>query len=120
MNLFNLALRTSFVAGLAASWGCGGSGSPSAATFTLVPLPAWDGGADAGCTVASTGSRVGCATAYEISGDPLSCAGFNGSGVGSTTVCQTICKSGLTCNLSGLSDGTDVVACQATCGSPEH
>ena len=115
----NRALRTVVGAALAVSLGCGGGG-PHSGGLSLVPLPKWDGGADAGCTVASDGTKVGCATAYRISGDPLACSGFDSTGNGSTARCQTICKSGLTCNLSGLSDGTDVVACQATCGSPEH
>ena len=105
-------------AGLA---GCGDSSTAAApAGLSLVAVFPSDAGADAGCTVSSSALKVGCATVYEISGNPTACPGFDGAGNGVTATCQAICKSQLTCKLSGLSDGTDVVACTAACGSPEH
>ena len=88
--------------------------------LTLVALPPWDGGAEAGCAIGTSGARVQCTTAYRITGDPFACPGFDDSGAGTTAACETACRSGLVCSLSGISDGTSAVACQSDCASPEH
>ena len=96
------------------------SSSGGATGLTLVPLPAWDGGADAACTISTSGERVQCDTVYRITGDPHQCPGFDATGAGTTAECQAACMSGLVCSLSGVSDGTSAVACSAACASPEH
>jgi hypothetical protein len=97
------------------------SSSSSVQAPELVAVFPWDGGAEAGCVIGTDVTRVGCAMAYTITGDPSECAGFDQGGTGSTVTCQSICKSGLACIESGLSTtGANVVACQATCASPEH
>lgn len=93
------------------------SGTGSMLTFTT--LNPWDGGVDAGCSIGTTGTRVGCATAYSITGNPLACTGFDG-GSGTTDTCKVVCNSGLVCSLAGLSDGTNAVDCSANCASPEY
>ena len=112
LNAMGLALTT-----LAA--GCGSSGTGSNG-LSLEAVHPWDGGADAGCVISSTGIRVTCATAYRIQGDPYACPGFDPSGAGTTSACSAACMSGLSCTLAGLSDGTNAVDCQAGCASPEH
>jgi hypothetical protein len=98
---------------------CGSTTSTTPA-LTQVPLPPWDGGADAGCSIATTSVRVQCTTAYRIEGDPRTCPGFDSQGTGSTAACTAACRSGLVCSLSGLSDGTSAVVCESSCASPEH
>jgi hypothetical protein len=90
--------------------GCGSDGPDP---LTLVPLPAWDGGADAGCVIGRSAVTVQCAPAYRISGDPEACPGFD-AGVGASSACEMVCTSRV-CNLSGLSDGTSAVVCEADC-----
>ncbi len=104
---------------LVAAFGCGSSG-PSAPSLSFTTLHPWDGGADAGCTISPSGTRVGCATAYPIEGDPSACPGFDATGTGSSSTCIVVCNSGLVCTLTGLSDGTNAVDCSANCASPEH
>ena len=99
--------------------GCGSS-SGSGSVLSLVAVHAWDGGADAGCIVSTTGARVQCSETYAIRGNPHACSGFDEAGAGDTATCKLVCMSGLTCSLAGLSDGTNVVGCNATCASPEH
>jgi hypothetical protein len=97
----------------------GGCGSSSGPTLTFTSLNPWDGGADSGCTIGASSTRVGCAAAYAVTGDPYACAGFDDGGSGSLSACQAVCG-GLVCSLAGLSNGTNVVDCQADCASPEH
>jgi len=97
-----------------------GSSSPSGPVLSLTAaLNPWDGGDEAGCSIAGSGTRVGCDTVYRITGDPSACAGFDG-GTGSAARCEVLCNSGLVCSLTGLSDGTNGVDCSANCASPEH
>ena len=105
------------LAGLTA--GCSSS-SATGETLGFTAVHGSDAGADAGCAIGRQATRVGCATAYRITGDPYVCAGFDEAGVGSTSTCEVVCSSGLACTLSGLSDGTNAVDCQANCASPEH
>jgi hypothetical protein len=86
LNAMGLALTT-----LAA--GCGSSGTGSNG-LSLEAVHPWDGGADAGCVISSTGIRVTCATAYRIQGDPYACPGFDPSGAGTTSACSAACMSG--------------------------
>jgi hypothetical protein len=96
------------------------SSSGGATPLTLVALPEYDGGADAGCSITGESVRVQCDTVYRITGDPHQCPGFDSNGNGTTAECQAVCMSGLVCSLSGISDGTSAVACSAGCASPEH
>lgn len=98
--------------------GCSSS-SASGTSLSLTAIHGWDGGADAGCTISGSGTKVGCDTVYPIAGNPYACAGFDG-GAGTTTRCEVVCSSGLVCALTGLSDGTNGVDCSASCASPEH
>jgi hypothetical protein len=97
-----------------------GSSSAGATPLTLVALPEYDGGADAGCSISGESVRVQCDSVYRITGDPRECPGFDSNGSGTTAECQAVCMSGLVCTLSGISDGTSAVACAAGCASPEH
>ena len=91
-------IELAMVALAAASGGAPQEHSPA---LSFVPLPPWDGGADAGCTIETSGSVIQCATAYRISGDPSACPGFDDAGAGSTARCQAACQSGLVCILVG-------------------
>lgn len=93
---------------------CSGSDGPS--PLTQVPLPPWDGGADAGCAIASTAIPIECATALRITGDPYACAGFDDAGSGAISTCEGLCD-GRICGLSGLSDGSSAVVCGAKCSA---
>jgi hypothetical protein len=104
-------------AGLAA--GCSSSSAPGE-TLSFTAVHRSDAGAEAGCAIGRQATRVGCATAYRITGDPDVCTGFDEAGVGSTSTCEVVCSSGLACTISGLSDGTNAVDCEANCASPEH
>lgn len=119
MGLRGLPVCVIGLALIALATACGNQAA-TGPTQSFVPLFPWDGGADAGCSIGTTGERVGCATAYVVSGNPYACAGFDDGGAGSTETCKAACMSGLVCNLSGLSDGTNVVDCTANCASPEH
>jgi len=94
--------------------GCSGSDGP--APLTQVALPAWDGGADAGCTLAPTAVAMECGSAYRIGGDPYVCPGFDDAGTGATIRCEAVCQS-KDCHLSGLSDDTSAVVCGAGCSA---
>jgi hypothetical protein len=87
--------------------------------LTFTGLNPWDGGADAGCSIGTSGTRIGCATAYRIEGNPVECPGFDSGVTGSADTCKVVCNSGLVCALAGLSDGTNAVDCSANCASPE-
>jgi hypothetical protein len=100
--------------------GCSSESGPSGPSLSFTALNPSDAGADAGCAITGGGTRVGCATAYRITGDPYACAGFDDAGAGSSTTCQVVCNTGLVCSLAGLSDGTNAVDCSANCASPEH
>ncbi|HTQ42926.1 MAG TPA: hypothetical protein VMI75_09255 [Polyangiaceae bacterium] len=101
--------------------GCSSSSGPSGPTLSFTSVHAWDGGADAGCTIGTGVTHVGCSTAYSVSGNPYACQGFDDAGVGSANTCKVVCGSAaLVCSIAGLSNGTNAVDCQSNCASPEH
>lgn len=103
---------------LAVATACGSSG-PTGPTLTFGPLNPSDAGTEAGCSIGSGSTRVGCAVTYPVTGDPYACTGFDDGGSGTAATCQALCG-GLVCALAGLSNGTNVVDCQSDCASPEH
>jgi len=105
---------------LALATACSGSGGAAGSGLSFTALNPSDAGPDAGCSISSSGTRVGCATAYRIAGNPFVCAGFDAGIMGAANTCKVVCNSGLVCELAGLSDGTNAVDCSANCASPEY
>jgi len=105
---------------LALATACSSSSGAAGSGLSFTALNPWDGGPDAGCSISTSGMRIGCATAYRIAGNPLECAGFDAGTAGTANTCKVVCNSGLVCELAGLSDGTNAVDCSANCASPEY